>query len=102
MTSLLEVKKATFKRNNTLGQTHLDLPVGTPVRVITPISDFHFFYGETGYVIESKPGYLGMRVRFDEPRVFKDGTTQEEHIFDPEGLKKIRGKKKLHCATCKC
>ena len=56
--------------------------VGMRVKVASPMVDFYAFRGETGMVIENSGRYLGIIVRFDEPRRFKDGGTQEQFNFN--------------------
>ena len=56
--------------------------IGMKVKVISPAVDFYYFRGETGTVIENSGRYLGIIVRFDEPRRFKDGGTQEQFNFN--------------------
>jgi len=56
-----------------------DFPVGTRVKIVTLCEDFNFFYGETGVVTKNTGGYLGITVKFDEPRQF------EATVGCPEG-----------------
>jgi len=66
-----------------------DFPVGTRVRVKSRLVDFYFFNGETGEVVRNDHRYLGIIVRFDEPRIFEDGCVQEEFNFNPKDLEII-------------
>ncbi len=70
----------------TLDNTFDDFPIGTKVKVITKCEDFTFFYGETGKVIRNSGQYLGICVRFDKPRHFKDGHVQTAFNFNPSSL----------------
>lgn len=56
--------------------------IGMRVKVVSPLVDFYAFRGETGTVIENSGRYLGITVRFDEPRRFKDGGIQEQFNFN--------------------
>lgn len=67
-----------------------DFPVGTHVRIVCACRDFTFFYDETGVVVENKDTYLGLRVKFDELRVYEDGSTLESFGFKPEDLVVIK------------
>jgi hypothetical protein len=84
--SLADVRDEAQKKYNTSGNTHDMFPIGTKVKIITPCQDFNFFYGETGVVTKNTGDYLGIRVTFDEPRHFKDGSIQESFNFDPDDL----------------
>jgi len=78
MSSLHELYQKTKTNYN-----YSDFPVGTHVKVVVPCQDFNFFYGETGEVTKNTGGYLGIRVKFDEPRYFKDGSVQKSFNFKP-------------------
>ncbi len=56
--------------------------VGVRVKVVSSLVDFYAFRGDTGTVIENSGRYLGITVRFDEPRRFKDGGVQEQFNFN--------------------
>jgi hypothetical protein len=64
-------------------------PVGRRVKVIVPCEDFYFFNGDTGQVTKNTGGYLGIRVKFDEPRHFDDGYVQEDFNFNPKSLERL-------------
>jgi virulence-associated protein VagC len=66
-----------------------DLPVGIPVKVISEIVDFNFFYGETGVVTNNNHGYLGVTIKFDQPRRYEDGYIAKEFNFNPCNLEII-------------
>lgn len=66
-----------------------DLPIGTRVKVVADMVDMYFFYGETGIVEKNTGNYLGVIVRFDEPRHFTDGYIQETFNFNPKNLEII-------------
>jgi len=66
--------------------TFSDFPIGTKVQVVTPCEDMFFFYDETGVVTKNTGGYLGINVKFDEPRNFKGGYIQYDFNFNPKSL----------------
>ncbi len=70
----------------TLDNTFGDFPIGTRVKIITRYEDFTFFYGETGKVIKNSGNYLGISVRFDKPRHYKDGSILTGFYFNPQSL----------------
>lgn len=70
----------------TRDQTYDDFPVGTRVKIICSGQDFYFFWGETGQVVSNSHKYLGIQVKFDEPRHFKDGFIQGSFGFEPDDL----------------
>jgi len=74
------------KQYNTANNTYEMFPVGTRVQVITPGQDLNFFYDETGVVISNSGKYLGIIVKFDEPRYFESGYVQEIFNFEPSDL----------------
>jgi len=84
--TIAQLRSEMTKKHNTENNTYKDLPEGTQVQVIAPCCDFHFFYGETGIVTESKDRYLGIGVMFDKPRHLEDGMIQKGYNFNPEDL----------------
>lgn len=64
--------------------------IGMRVKVISPLVDFYAFRGETGTVIENSGGYLGIIVRFDEPRRFKHGGVQQQFNFNYYDLEMLQ------------
>ena len=73
-------------KHGTRSNKYDDFPVGTHVKVICVCQDHHFFWGETGTVIKNTGSYLGICVKFDEPRQFTDGSVQETFGFNPDDL----------------
>lgn len=86
MPSVYDMMMEKKKKYNTVDNTFEMFPVGTPVQVITPCQDFHFFYDETGKVISNSGKYLGIVVEFDEPRHFTNGHIQKSFGFQPDDL----------------
>ena len=84
--SLADMRDKAQKIFNTNENTHEMFPIGIKVKVITPCEDFQFFYGETGAVLKNTGKYLGIQVKFDKPREFKDGTVQYSWNFGPKSL----------------
>ena len=78
-----EEKKALY---GTKSNNYDDFEVGDKVQVITLIQDHCFFYDNDGVVIENKKSYLGIKVKFDEPIHYKDGSCMEDFNFQPEDL----------------
>jgi hypothetical protein len=75
------------KKYNTSKNTWEMFPRGTRVKVITPCQDFHFFNEkETGTVESVTNKYLGIIVKFNNPRHFTDGLVQSHFGFNPEDL----------------
>jgi len=69
---------------------NLDFPVGCRVIITATYCDTAFFPGtQTGSVIRNSGGYLGIRVLFDKPMNYEDGTVRSEHGFNWEHLQKI-------------
>lgn len=62
---------------------------GARVRIIAKWVDFYPFYGETGVITENTGEYLGIQVKFDEPRHFDNGYIQEDFNFNPQHLEVI-------------
>jgi hypothetical protein len=63
-----------------------DFPVGTRVKIVTDVVDFHFWYGDTGIVVENHGRYLGIIVKLDRSRHYEDGRTLETFNFNPDNL----------------
>lgn len=74
-----------------------DFPVGTKVKIVSDMVDHSYFFGETGVVVENKDSYLGIKVKYDEPRIYKDGYVQEDFNFNPSDLEFIEKKICPHC-----
>jgi hypothetical protein len=78
-----------------------DLQIGTKVKIVAPMVDFSFFYGEIGAVIENNGNYLGITVEFDKPRQFKDGEIQKTFNFNPCDLELIdKVSTEFRCTEC--
>jgi hypothetical protein len=82
---------------------HSDFPIGSKVKIVAVCRDFHFWYGETGTVIENKGvgSYIGITVKLDKPRVYEAGSwpddkeqVMETFNFEPEDLRLIKKRKK--------
>lgn len=71
--------------------TFEDLPVGTRVRVIVGMADFHFFNGDTGVVVRNTRRYRGVMVRFDTPRRYRGSPewVMRQFGFAPDELEII-------------
>jgi hypothetical protein len=89
MKTMAQLKAEMIKRYGTASNITSEFTIGTKVKVITPCQDFHFFYGETGEVVENKNCYLGIIVKFDKPRHFENGMIQKTFNFEPNDLIKI-------------
>ena len=87
--TVAEMKKEQIAKYNTADNTHEDFPVGTRVKIVTPCCDFTFFYGEEGIVTDNNGGYLGITVRYNEPRHYEDGRVETGFSFNPPDLFKI-------------
>ena len=99
--NLAEIRKKNVAKYKTHKNTFFDFPPGTRVKVIVPCCDFSFFYEETGVVADVKHEYLGIRVEFDEPRKFEDGTLQTGFNFNPEDLYILEPTPKDLCPYCR-
>lgn len=88
-----ELGQEQIKKYKTQYNTFEDFPVSTQVKIISPFVDHHFFYGETGEVIENTSDYLGIRVKFDKPRHYEGGAIQKSFQFNPKDLCFKKGKK---------
>ena len=86
MATVWDMIKERKKQYNTINNTYEMFPVGTRVQVITPGQDLDFFYDETGVVVSNSGKYLGIIVKFDEPRYFESGYVQEIFNFEPSDL----------------
>ena len=87
--SISDVLKEAQIKYETIGQTTDDFHLGQSVKVITPCEDFHFFYGETGKVIEIRDDYV--KIKFDEAKIYKcpngeNDWKMEYFNFPPEDL----------------
>lgn len=67
-----------------------DFPVGTHVHIVCACRDFHFWYDETGIVVENKDTYLGIKVKLDEPREYDGGQIITHFGFRPQDLVVIK------------
>lgn len=84
--SIWDVRQEQVKLYGTETNTHGDFPIDTSVKIICVSQDHHFFYGETGKVVKNTGGYLGIKVEYDEPRHYKDGTIETSFNFNPQDL----------------
>ena len=95
--SVWQASQDAMKEYGTLNNTYDMFPVGTKVKIITHGQDMTFFYGETGKVTRNTGGYLGIKVKFDEPRKARAWEGQTEFSFEPKDLyiwdKRDTGKK---------
>lgn len=67
-----------------------DFQKGMPVKIVSKIVDFHFWYGETGIVTKNTGKYLGIEVKLDKPRIYENGLILEGFNFNPKDLKPLR------------
>jgi len=87
MTCVWHLDQARKKLHETFENTHEMFPIGTRVVIVCIGQDHYFFSGdELGTVIDNKPEYLGIKVKFDEPRYFEDGCIQYDFNFNPSDL----------------
>jgi len=87
MPSVADVIKKQKEKYNTINNTFNMFPIGTKVQVITLGQDHNFFDGtETGIVIKNSGRYLGIMIKFDNPRHFSDKYIQKEFNFEPNDL----------------
>lgn len=77
-----------------------DFPLGQRVEVVSGCVDHYFFWNETGVVTKNNGKYLGVIVRFDKPRIFKDNFVQDKFNFNPEDLKPIPKIDDEFCEEC--
>lgn len=87
--TLSDLKSEAIKKYKTDLNKYEDFNIGDNVKIITPCQDFYFFYEENGKVIKNSHKYLGIKVKFDKPREFKNGYIQTEFNFNPEDLYKL-------------
>jgi hypothetical protein len=101
MDSVYDLGVKARKNNKTENNKYWQFPVNTRVVVISPCVDFTFFYNEKGVVIKSTNEYFGIRVKFDKPRYYADGTILYDFNFNPEDLKVIeKFSPKTGCPKC--
>lgn len=85
--SIFDVNEERRKKFKTKKNTFKDFPIGTKVRVICVCQDMYFFKGEeTGTVIRNSGEYLGIIIKWDEPRHYEGGYIQYEFNFAPDDL----------------
>jgi hypothetical protein len=87
--SLYEADQDKKKQHKTLNNTYDMFPVGSHVQIVCMCQDFNFFWDETGVVTKNSGKYLGINVKFDEPRHFKGGSIQTDFNFEPADLMRI-------------
>jgi len=100
MPTIADMIKKQKEKYNTNNNTFKMFPIGTKVQIITPAQDFNFFYDETGIVVRNSERYLGITIKFDSPRHFKDGYIQKEFNFDPSDLIILEKKKQYETRIC--
>ncbi len=87
--TIADMQREQEKLYGTKNNTFQDFPVGTKVKVITPMEDFTAFNGDTGEVIHNKGRYLGISVKLDKPFSIRyaDGITKITSFnFNPKSL----------------
>lgn len=84
--TMADLNKDMKETYGTKDNTYEDFPVDSRVKIITACQDFSFFYGETGKVIENKGTYLGITVKYDEPRHYQGGGVQTGFNFNPDDI----------------
>jgi hypothetical protein len=84
--TLGDIIKEVKQKYNTTNNTYKMFPIGTRVKIITPMQDFTFFNEETGEVISNTGKYLGIIVKFDVPRLIGSGMMSETFNFKPDDL----------------
>ena len=85
--SVWDLCQEAIKKYGTKENTYDTFPVGTRVRVITPCQDFNFFFNEPrGVVVKNEGRYLGISVKWDNPRHFESGYVEEAFNFEPQDL----------------
>jgi hypothetical protein len=93
--SVADLKQEAITKYGTKNNTHAMFPLGTRVRVISPMSDMMVFEGETGVVIKNEKKYM-IIVKMDSPFciIHNDtkGAVQNKWNFMPEELIKIEEK----------
>ena len=100
MKTIAEVQAEQKAFYGTANNTFDMLPVGSRVKIICLFCDFQFFFGETGEVIQCCDRYLGIRVKFDQPRHFEDGYIQTIFNFNPSDLFLLDSQVKKLCPYC--
>ena len=96
--SLRQANQIEIEKYGTVNNTYTDFPVETKVKIIALCQDFNFFFGETGVVIRNCEGYLGIIVKYDETRHYKDGSTETSWNFNPEDLLVLDTQQRLEAA----
>jgi len=87
MSSVWDMNEKNKKQWNTKNNKYEDFPVGARVKIICVCQDFNFFEGnEDGVVTKNTGEYLGIVVKFDEPRHFEGGHIQYDFNFKPDDL----------------
>ena len=84
-----------FTNYGTRANTYEIFPIGTGVKIVTYISDFTYFHGETGVVVENTGIYLGISVKLDVPRKYADGQIDYVFNFQPHHLIVIKNVKEV-------
>lgn len=84
--SVWDVNEEARDKWKTRENTYKDFPVGTKVKIICACQDMTFFWGETGTVIRNSGKYLGIIVKYDEPRHYEGGYIQHDFNFAPDDL----------------
>ena len=88
--SVWDLCQEAIKKHKTKGNTYEMFSVGDRVRVITPCQDFNFFFnGPTGTIVKNEGRYLGILVKWDNPRHFESGYIEETFNFEPQDLVNI-------------
>jgi len=87
--SVWDLYQEAIKKYGTKDNTYETFKVGDRVKVITPCQDFNFFFNEPrGTVVKNEGRYLGISVKWDEPRHFESGYVEEAFNFEPQDLVK--------------
>jgi hypothetical protein len=84
--SMWDVSQENMKLYGAKDNTYEDFPIGTPVKIICLSQDHHFFFGEIGKVIHNSGEYLGISVKYDEPRHYVGGEIEYSFNFNPSDL----------------
>jgi hypothetical protein len=81
-----------------------DFPVGSRVKVVCLCQDFYFFNPDTentkGTVIANSNKYLGIVVKWDEPREYEEGYIQTTFNFAPSDLRLLDDSPKTDNEIC--
>lgn len=87
--SILDANNDAIKNHKTKDNTFEMFPIGSRVKVICVCQDYYFFNHEkentNGTVIRNSGKYLGIIVKWDEPRQY-ECHFQEEFNFEPSDL----------------